>query len=106
MPPEASTRFERTVAVTPRDHGRYDAHVDTVWNGPVAPNGGILTATLVRAAEHELGPPGPPPRTVAAHFLEAPAEGPAEITVEVLRGGKRVAATDVRMSQGGRLVCQ
>jgi acyl-CoA thioesterase len=96
--------FEKSVTVTPAGEGRYGAHVEEAWNGPVSPNGGVLTATMVRAAQAELGPAAPPPRTVAAHFLEAPRPGAVELEVEQLRGGRRVAATQVRMRQDEKLV--
>lgn len=101
--PDQATLFERTVAVRARGGGRYCAQVHPEWNGPAAPNGGVIAATLLRAAQAELGPGAPPPRTVAAHFLEAPAPGPAEIVVEVLRRGRRVSAAEARLSQGERL---
>ena len=101
--PKASL-FDRTVAVSARGAGRYDARILPEWMGPAAPNGGILAATMLRAAEAELGPTAPPARTVAAHYFEAPAAGPARLRVEVLRRGKRVSACEVRLEQGDRLV--
>jgi hypothetical protein len=98
--------FEQAVQVTAFGSGRYRGAVDPGWSGPVAPNGGLLSAIMVRAAEAELGPGAPPPRTIDAHFLDPPAPGPAEIAVEVLRRGKRVAACDVRLHSDSRLVCQ
>lgn len=98
--------FERAVAVTASGLGRYGAVIDPDWSGPVAPNGGVLAAIMVRAAQRELGDGAPPPRTIAAHYLDVPAPGPVEIAVEVLRRGKRVAACDVRMRSGDRLACQ
>lgn len=98
--------FDAAVAVNPAGQGRYDAELRPEFNGPVAPNGGVLAATMLRAAEAELGPAGPPPRTVAAHFLEAPGPEALELEVEVLRRGKRVAFLDVRARQGARLVAQ
>ena len=86
--------------------GRYGATVQPAWNGPVAPNGGVLAATMLRAAQAELGPDAPPPRTVAAHFFEAPAAGDVDLTVEVMRRGKRVSACDVRLLQARLLVAQ
>lgn len=104
--PNTASLFERTVALSVLGQGRYGATVEPAWNGPVAPNGGILAATMLRAAQAELGPDGPPPRTVAAHFLAAPAAGDVEVNVEVLRAGKRVSACDVRLVQGRLLVAQ
>jgi acyl-CoA thioesterase len=93
------------VAVEPLGDGRYRACIDSAWEGPISPNGGIVAATAVRAAQAELAP-GPPPRMIASHFLEPAPTGPSEITVEVLRRGKRVAAADVRMRQAEKLICQ
>jgi acyl-CoA thioesterase len=98
--------FEHSMALTPAGSGRYDGAVETAWNGPVSPNGGVLAAMLTRAVQAELGPDGPPPRTVAAQYLDAPAGGPVGIAVEILRRGRRVAAADTRMYQAERLICQ
>ncbi len=106
MPNPEDSLFERSVAVCRTAEGRYAATVEAAWSGPVSPNGGVLAATMLRAAAAELGPEGPPPRTVSAHYLEAPRPGEAQLAVETLRRGKRVAAADVRMHQDGRLVCQ
>jgi acyl-CoA thioesterase len=103
--PETSL-FDRTVALTPLGDGGYGATVEPAWNGPVAPNGGVLAAMMLRAALAELGPEGPVPRTLAAHFLEVPAVGSVQMNVEVLRRRKRVSACDVRLSQGPVLVAQ
>ncbi len=104
--PDPRTPFEDAVAVTPVGPGRYLAAVDGAWDGPAAPNGGVLAAIMVRAAQAELGSPAPAPRTVSVQFLDAPAHGSVELGVEILRGGKRVAVCDVRMRQGERLMAQ
>jgi acyl-CoA thioesterase len=98
--------FETALELEPAGDGRYRATVGPEWNGPAAPNGGVLTALMVRAAEARLGPEAPPVRTVAAHFLNAPRHGGVAIEVDVLRSGKRVAACDVRMRDEDRLLCQ
>jgi acyl-Coa thioesterase superfamily protein/acyl-CoA thioesterase superfamily protein len=103
MTAPGTSLFDRSVAVTSRGDGAYDAWILAEWTGPAAPNGGILAATMLRAAEAELGPGAPPARTVAAHYFEAPAPGPAQLQVEVLRRGKRVSACEVRLSQDERL---
>lgn len=97
--------FDRAVAVESLGEGRYRACIDPAWTGPASPNGGIVCATMVRAAEAELGG-GPPPRMITAHFLEPAPNGPAEIEVEVLRTGGRVAAAEARLHHQGKLVCQ
>jgi acyl-CoA thioesterase len=103
---QETSLFERTVGVRALSPGRYEAHVDPAWSGPAAPNGGVLAAAMLRAAEAELGAPAPPPRTIAAQYLDAPAPGGVGLGVAILRRGKRVAAADVRMFQAERLMCQ
>lgn len=99
----APSLFDRTVAVTGRGSRRYEAELRPEWNGPAAPNGGVLAAIMLRAAQAEMGPGAPPPRTLSAHYLEAPVPGPADLRVEVLRRGKRVGAAEVRLLQARRL---
>jgi acyl-CoA thioesterase len=103
---DARTPFEKAVAVHPAGQGLYRAVIDGAWDGPAAPNGGVLAAIMVRAAQSELGSPAPAPRTISVQFLEPPGHGPVEIGVEILRGGKRVAVCDVRMREADRLVAQ
>ncbi len=103
---EIQTPFESAVAVDLVGRGCYQAVVDRGWDGPAAPNGGILAAIMVRAAQVELGPEAPVARTISVQFLEAPGHGPVEVDVEILRAGKRVAVCDVRMREAGALVAQ
>jgi hypothetical protein len=98
--------FEHALELRELGDGRYEGRIDAGWMGPRAPNGGVLAALMVRAAQARLGPAAPPPRTVSAHYLEAPAPGPACIDVEVLRERSRVSVCEVRLSQDGRLACQ
>jgi acyl-CoA thioesterase len=102
----AQSAFERTLALTELGDGRFEARIDAGWFGPRAPNGGVLAALMVRAAQAQLGPGAPPPRTVSAHYLEAPAPGPVQLAVEVLRARPRVSACEVRLHHAGRLACQ
>jgi acyl-CoA thioesterase len=98
--------FERTLALRELPDGRYEGQIDAGWMGPRAPNGGVLAALMVRAVQARLGPAAPPPRTLSAHYLEAPGPEPVQIEVQVLRARRRVSACEVRLSQGGRLTCQ
>ncbi len=104
--PDRQTPFENAVAVKALGQGRYQAAVDGGWDGPAAPNGGVLAATMVRAAQVELGPDAPAVRTISVQFLEAPSHGPVEVYVEILRAGRRVAVCDVRMREGAVVVAQ
>lgn len=61
-------------------------------------HGGYLTALLAEAA---LDAHHPDPLAVSATFLSSPAAGPAELHVDRLRTGRRVAQTRCRLVQGG-----
>ncbi len=104
--PDHRAPFEDAVAVEALGEGRYLAAIDGAWDGPAAPNGGVLAAIMVRAAQAELGSQAPAVRTISVHFLDAPSHGRVEIGVEILRRGKRVAVCDARMRQADRLVAQ
>ncbi len=103
---DARTPFEDAVAVESVGKGRYRAVVDGAWDGPGAPNGGVLAAIMVRAAQAELGSDAPAVRTLSVQFLHAPGHGPVEVGVELLRAGERVAVCDVRMREADRLIAQ
>lgn len=96
--------FSTATAVESRGDGRYRAWMTDAWNGPAAPNGGMLAATIVRAVEAEAGAGAPPVRTVSAQFLDAPAPGEVEVVVAQLRGGRRVAVYAARIVQADRLM--
>jgi acyl-coenzyme A thioesterase PaaI-like protein len=103
----ATSPFEATLALEPLAPGRFRGRIDPRWRGPRAPNGGVLAALMIRAVQARLGPEGPPPRTIAAHYLEAPPPGEVDLVVEVLRAGRRVSVCDVRLrDERRRLACQ
>jgi len=103
-----ASSFERAMALRGCGQGRYEALIDPAWSGPRAPNGGVLAALMLRAAQAELDAQAPPPRTIACHYLAAPAPGPATLAVKVLRRGPRVSVCDVRLSDpaASRIACQ
>jgi acyl-CoA thioesterase len=76
--------------------GSYRAELDPQWSVGVKPQGGYLLAILSRAAVDVAGPSHPQPVAVSAHYLAAPAAGPAEVRVERLRVGR--SATHLRAS--------
>ena len=85
--------------------GQYTARLDPAWDGPLAPNGGVIAAILLRAAQAELARPELPPRTVTVHYLRPATHGPAQLSVEVLRAGRQNATVQVGFHQRDRLVC-
>jgi acyl-CoA thioesterase len=80
-----ATEVERVAA------GRYVAELDARWNLRPLPQGGVVTAIAVRAMEAELGHDAQRPRTLHTTFAAQVADGPVEIDVEVLRGGRSMS---------------
>jgi acyl-CoA thioesterase len=71
------------------------------WFVGRGPNGGFLAALAARAAEAVAGRPL---RSLALHFIAAPAVGPIELAVVLEREGRSYSAASVRAEQGGRTV--
>lgn len=98
--------FEAATAVTARGDGTtYDALIDPLYTVAGNPNGGYLLAMLARAAADAVAARGtdhPHPLAVSAHYLKAPAPGPAEVQLEVLRTGRTASQTRTRLVQDGR----
>jgi hypothetical protein len=84
---------------------RYDVELDPDWRIGTKPNGGYLLAVLGRAAadaacDGEVDHPHP--TAVSAHFLAAPAPGPAQVEVEALRRGRSASQLRASLTAGGR----
>jgi non-canonical purine NTP pyrophosphatase (RdgB/HAM1 family) len=72
------------------------------WWVAVGPNGGLVAAVLLRAAEAEVADPTRFPRTITVHYLSSPREGPAELHVTAEKAGRGVSFLSVRLTQGER----
>ena len=96
-------RFSEAMMMEERADGRLEARFDRSWWVVNGPNGGIIVALLVRAAQYYLGNERCV-RTVTTHFLAAPTEGAVEIQVTVEREGRIAAFATVRMTQEGRQI--
>jgi acyl-CoA thioesterase len=102
MATEARTNpFDADIAVTPLGDGRFQANLSESWWVGRGPNGGYLTAVLLRALQEQV--PDRPPRSISVHFLRPPAAGPAEIELTVDRTGRRATFLSARLVQGGKL---
>jgi acyl-coenzyme A thioesterase PaaI-like protein len=93
--------FAVASAVGKNGENSYAAEVDPLWAIGTKPNGGYLTAILARAAVDAAGPDHPHPVAVSAHFVAAPAPGPVDVQVEVLRRGRSAAQVRATLSAGG-----
>src|SRR5215211_1437913 len=87
----ARSSFDKATAVERDGSGRFVAHVDPAWDGPGAPLGGVVMATVLRA--------------VTAHFSRPLVHDLVEIQVETLRRGRRLATVQAHAVQQGRLRC-
>jgi hypothetical protein len=74
--------------------------VDGSWSIGGRPHGGYLLSLLTAQA---LDDAHPHPVAVSAHFVSSPDEAPADVEVERLRTGRRVATSRVRLVQDGAL---
>jgi acyl-CoA thioesterase len=94
-------RFDADTAVTPLGDGRYEASLAESWWVGRGPNGGYLSAVLLRALQTEV--PDRPPRSLTVHFLRPPAAGSALIELTIERTGSRATFLAARLVQGGEL---
>jgi len=98
-----SMRFSEAMKMDEQDDGCLVANFDRSWWVVNGPNGGIIAALMVRAAQHYLGQDRCV-RTVTTHFMSAPTEGPVCLAVTVERVGKIAGFAAVRMTQEDRLI--
>jgi acyl-CoA thioesterase len=86
----------------PAGPGRWRATITERWWILQGPYGGYVAALLMRALLAVVDDPARPPRSLAVHFLDAPAAGEVEIIAAVERAGRSVTSVSLRMEQAGR----
>ena len=92
--------FDADTAAEAVDDHHYTATISDRWNGIGArPNGGYVLAVCLRALHRSM--PFPDPFAVSAFFLRPTTAGPALVTTEIARVGRRVATGEARLSQNG-----
>lgn len=106
-PASGGFEFDRATAVRARsDAGRFDVDIDPGWTVGPKPNGGYLLALAARGAGEVVGQAGAghrDPLAATAHYLRAPDPGPAELTGEVLRLGRRASQVRTVLRQGDQV---
>jgi Thioesterase-like superfamily len=98
VPMEHASDYDRATAITRSDAG-WSVNLDGSWSIGGSMNGGYLLAILTKAASDATSMPDP--MAVTATFLSPPSSGPAEITVTVVKHGRRSSVADVALHQGG-----
>jgi acyl-CoA thioesterase len=101
--PRVLSHFVEATRLREREDGRYVGTFDRSWWVMVGPNGGVIAALLLRAAQLRAGP-GRTPRTITIHYVRPPSEGEVEIDVQVDQAGRSVTFLTVRMYQETKLV--
>lgn len=91
--------FDQAIAVTQRGEARYGVDFDAKWLIGPSINGGISLAAIANAISHQLGSHYPDPLALNGHYLSATSPGPAEVTVQVVRQGRRFATAFATLSQ-------
>jgi acyl-CoA thioesterase len=94
-PPHA---FDADTALEDVAPGRWRAWAPEHWFVARGPNGGYLAAVAARAAEAAAGRPL---RSLALHFVAAPAVGPLDVAVTLEREGRTYTAASIRIEQDG-----
>jgi acyl-CoA thioesterase len=98
-----TTEFDRAVAVLPTDDPLvFTAHLHDEWSSLAGMHGGYACAIGLRAMQEAFEHEPPRLRSLAATFLRGTQPGPAEVVVEVVRRGRRLAVHRARIVQGGK----
>jgi len=90
--------FDADTALEERGDGRWRGWAPEHWFVARGPNGGYLAAVAARAAEARAGRPL---RSLALHFVAAPAVGPLDVSVTLEREGRTYSAASIRLEQEG-----
>jgi acyl-CoA thioesterase len=90
--------FDADTALEEVSPGRWRAWAPEHWFVARGPNGGYLAAVAARAAEAAAARPL---RSLALHFVAAPAVGPVDVAVTLERVGRTYTAASLRIEQEG-----
>lgn len=100
------TRFDTDTAASRTAEGRYRARIDSGWWIARGPNGGYVSAILLRALQDHIGDARRAPRSLTVHFLSPPREGPVDVETRVDRSGRSMSSASARMLQDGKPIAQ
>ncbi|MFZ4586062.1 MAG: acyl-CoA thioesterase [Acidimicrobiia bacterium] len=96
------SRFAEDTAVERVGGGQYRAHITDRWSIGSGPNGGYLSAILVRAMQASVADADHALRVFNVHFLAPPTWGDADVLVSVERAGRTLTSVTARIVQSGR----
>ena len=97
-------RFDRDTSIEARGDGCFDCTIAEAWYVERGPNGGYLSALLLRAMQAIVAEPARSPRSLNVHFCAPAQPGPARIEASLERKGRTLSSVTARMLQGDRLL--
>jgi acyl-CoA thioesterase len=96
------TVFDVDTTPAPDGEGHFTVTFNRNWWVINGPNGGLVAAVVLRAAEAALADPRRFARTLTVHYLTPPREGPARCVATVLRAGRTTSFVSVSLLQDRR----
>ena len=81
---------------------RWSVEVPDGWDFLGIPNGGLVSSILGAALVETVGRPDP--ITSTAHFLRPAMIGPGEVSVQIIRAGRRLTTARAILTQGEKVV--
>jgi acyl-CoA thioesterase len=98
------TGFDDDIALTPAGEGSWNGAIAPGWHTPRGPLGGYVLAILMRGLELAVDDAERGARSVSAHFLRPPIDGPVSVSARVERAGRSLTTVSGRLEQGGELI--
>jgi acyl-CoA thioesterase len=97
------TRFDRDTGIVRLDAASFEANMSRDWWISRGPNGGYVSATVLRAMAGVIDDPERAARSFTVHFTAPPSEGPVRIETALERSGRSMTTVTARLLQDGRL---
>lgn len=98
------TSLDDDLALAPSGEGAWNGAIAPGWHTPRGPLGGYVMAILMRALELAVDDPARSARSVTAHFLRPPVDGPVTVSATVERAGRSLSTVSGRLEQDGKLL--
>jgi acyl-CoA thioesterase len=98
------TGFDDDIALTPARDGSWDGAIAPGWETPRGPLGGYVLAILMRGLEFAVDDPERGARSVTAHFLRPPTDGPVSVSARVERAGRSLSTVSGQLEQDGKVI--
>ena len=99
-----TSRFDRDTAVLAIAPGEFSTEIERGWWIVAGPNGGYLSAILLRGMVTALDDPERTPRSFTVHFSERAEAGPALVRARIERAGRSMSTLTARLEQDERTV--